>query len=273
MSTKWYCASTIHPSGNHSKQKDAGICTTDCQGRNWYCWLPSDSWRQAWAQCVPRSIADLASFSGKKQTYRQWMGGGVKNRSAGEMWSAPLKCLAWCGGATVCPLSKPPFMSLNPQSQLQKNGCSCRTMHFPTEKSNFLQKHASPAENAHFPAETCGFLGAHDRKLQEIAGGGFQGLRSKNASQQSQKLLRGSSGPPQRSQHAIADGGTQALTTSCSACGQWQEGSKTYYRAGPPKPFLKACGVHMLVQAKKRKYFISCKSIVIERRKVSLGEP
>ena len=55
--------------------------------------------------------------------------------------------------------------------KLQKNGLSCKKMHFPTEKCTFLQK--------------CGFRGAHGRKLQEIAGG-LQCSRIKNASQLSQ---------------------------------------------------------------------------------------
>ena len=70
---------------------------------------------------------------------------------------------------------------LTPKSELQKNGVflqkngfSCRKMHFPAEKYTFLQKNAV-------------FWGAHGRKPQESARG-FQGSRIKNASQLSQEI-------------------------------------------------------------------------------------
>ena len=88
---------------------------------------------------------------------------------------------------------KLPLMILNPLSKLQKNGFSCRNMHFPTEKCIFLQqtctflpKNAFSCRKMHFRAEKRGFQGAHGRKQQDIAEE-FQGSRIKNASQLSQE--------------------------------------------------------------------------------------
>ena len=137
---------------------------------------------------IPRGFKRFLPIAGAAGRHGYWCGTSLTRRALGNL--CPEKdCV------NFHPETNYHSWFLAPRRKLQKNGVSCRKMHFPAEKDIFIQKNALSCRKMPFPAETCTFLQknavfgwAQGKKLQEIAGG-FLGSRVKNATRLSQETF------------------------------------------------------------------------------------